>query len=178
MRIEATPLPGLTLIHPSPIRDERGFFSRLWSVADLAVSGLEFAPVQSSISFSDRAGTLRGLHWQAEPHGETKLVRVTQGAVFDVAVDLRAGSPTRGRWFGTELSAANRAALLIPKGFAHGLVTLADDTEVLYVMDTPYVAEAVRGARFDDPAFAIAWPREAAVIGPRDLAWPAWTGEP
>lgn len=178
MRIEATPLPGLLLLMPQPIHDERGFFCRSWSVPDLAATGVDFVPLQSSLSFSQQAGTLRGLHWQEEPHGETKLVRVTQGAVYDVAVDLRPGSPTLRRWFGVELTAQNRTAMLIPKGFAHGLITLQDETEVVYVMDAPYVAPAARGARHDDPAFGIAWPRPPLVIGDRDRSWPDWNGCP
>lgn len=176
MILEPTPLAGLFVVRPEPIRDERGFFARVWSVDEFATAGVAFSPVQSSISASNRAGTMRGMHWQASPHEETKLVRVTQGAVFDVAVDLRAGSPTQARWFGLELSAANRLALLIPPGFAHGLVTLKDDTEVLYAMDTPYAAAFARGARHDDPAFGIAWPRDITVIGQRDRDWPDWTG--
>jgi dTDP-4-dehydrorhamnose 3,5-epimerase len=176
MILEETPLAGLLLVRPEPVADERGFFARVWSSEDFAAAGVTFQPVQSSISVSTRAGTLRGMHWQAAPHGEVKLVRVTQGAVFDVAVDLRAGSATLGRWFGLELSAANRLALLIPRGFAHGLITLADDSEVLYAMDTPYVAASARGARHNDPAFGIAWPRESTVIGARDRAWPNWNG--
>ena len=176
MILEPTPLEGLLVVRPEPVRDERGLFARVWSTEEFAAAGQPFQPIQSSISFSDRAGTLRGMHWQAAPHGETKLVRVTRGAVFDVAVDLRAGSATQGRWFGLELTALDRTALLVPKGFAHGLITLVDDTEVLYAMDAPYVADAARGARHDDPAFGIAWPRAPVVIGARDLAWPSWSG--
>jgi dTDP-4-dehydrorhamnose 3,5-epimerase len=174
MRLDPTPLLGLHVLDPEPIPDERGFFARLWSTDALAEACPGFAPVQSSISVSTRAHTLRGLHWQEGADAETKLVRVTSGAIFDVAVDLRRDSATRGRWFGIELSAANRRSLLIPKGFAHGLLTLADQTEVLYVMDAPHAPASARGARYDDPAFAIAWPAEPDVIGERDLAWPAW----
>ncbi|MFO1149342.1 MAG: dTDP-4-dehydrorhamnose 3,5-epimerase [Alsobacter sp.] len=175
MRAEATPLPGLLVLEIEPVADERGFFARTWSRDEVRAVCPAFDPVQSSVSWSAKAHTLRGLHWQAEPHAETKLVRVTQGAVFDVAVDLRPGSATRGRWFGTQLSAANRRSLLIPRGFAHGLITLADATEVLYVMDAAYAPAAARGARWDDPAFGIEWPAEPAVIGERDRNWPAWS---
>jgi dTDP-4-dehydrorhamnose 3,5-epimerase len=178
MRCEPTPLADLLVLEVEPIADERGFFARTWSREEIAAVCPAFDPVQSSISWSAKAHTLRGLHWQAEPHAETKLVRVTQGAVFDVAVDLRLGSATLGRWFGIELSAANRRSVLIPRGFAHGLITLADETEVLYVMDAAYAPGAARGARFDDPAFAIAWPATPAVIGERDRAWPAWSAPP
>jgi dTDP-4-dehydrorhamnose 3,5-epimerase len=173
--LEATTLPGLMRVRPQPLADERGFFARVWSSDDFAAAGQPFAPIQSSISVSARTHTLRGLHWQEAPHAETKLVRVTRGAVFDAAVDLRPGSPTLGHWHAERLDARNRLALLIPRGFAHGLLTLEDDTEVLYAMDAPYAAEAARGARFDDPAFGIAWPARPAVVGERDLAWPAWT---
>lgn len=175
MILQPTPLDGLFVLEPAPIADERGFFARTWSVDAIADVVPAFAPLQSSISFSDRAGTLRGLHWQEAPAAETKLVRVTQGAVYDVAVDLRPGSATRGRWFATELSAGNRRSLLVPRGFAHGLLTLVDDTEVLYVMDAAHAPALARGARYDDPAFDIVWPAEPVVVSARDLAWPAWT---
>lgn len=173
MIVEPTPLPGLTVIRAEPVADARGHFVRLWCEADFAAAGLAFRPTQVSASFNHRAGTLRGLHWQAEPHGETKLVRATQGRVFDVAVDLRAGSGGYRRWFGLELDAERRDALLIPAGFAHGFITLTDNAEVTYCIDTPYVPAAGRGARFDDPAFAIAWPRPPALVSDRDLGWPA-----
>ncbi len=144
MRIEPTPLPGLMLVRQDRRTDERGFFARTWCAKAFAAAGVDFAPTQMSVSFSERSGTLRGLHWQSEPHAETKLVRVTRGAVFDVAVDLRPGSPTRGRWHGVRLDAEAGDAFLIPKGFAHGLLTLSDATEVLYAMDTPYEAAAAR----------------------------------
>jgi dTDP-4-dehydrorhamnose 3,5-epimerase len=176
MVLEPTPIEGLFVLEARPVTDERGFFARTWSLDTLVAAVPGFMPVQSSASFSHRAGTLRGLHWQEAPHAETKLVRVTQGAAFDVAVDLRPGSPTRGRWYGTELSAENRRSLLIPRGFAHGLLTVSDETEVLYVMDAHYAPAAARGARFDDPAFAIAWPAKPTVVGERDRAWPPWTG--
>lgn len=174
MILETTPLAGLTLLRQERHADERGYFARTFCVAELAAAGFAFSPVQMSASFSARALTLRGLHWQASPHAETKLVRVTRGEAFDVAVDLRPGSITRGQWHGRRLSAANGEALLIPPGFAHGLLTLADETEVLYAMDTPFAPEAARGARFDDPAFAIAWPAPPEVVSAKDLAWPDW----
>ncbi len=178
MKVTTTPLKDLVVLEVEPIADERGFFARTWSRDDIRALCPAFDPLQSSVSWSAKAHTLRGLHWQEEPHAETKLVRVTQGAVFDVAVDLRPGSATRGRWFGAELSARNRRSLLIPRGFAHGLLTLEDDTEVLYVMDAAHAPQAARGACWDDPAFAIAWPATPAVIGERDRAWPAWSPGP
>ncbi|MHB2169787.1 dTDP-4-dehydrorhamnose 3,5-epimerase family protein [Alsobacter sp. R-9] len=175
MILEPTPLPGLVLVRQERREDARGFFARTWCADDFAAAGHPFQPRQMSASFSERAFTLRGLHWQDAPHAETKLVRVTRGAAFDVAVDLRPGSPTRGRWHGVTLDAETGDAFLIPPGFAHGLLTLADRTEVLYAMDVPYEAAAARGARWDDPAFGIAWPAAPRVIAPKDETWPAWT---
>ncbi len=152
MRVVPTPLDGVLLLEPERLTDERGFFARTYDAARLP------PVVQMSTSFNVRAGTLRGLHFQRTPHGESKLVRCTRGAIFDVAVDLRPKSPTVHRWFGAELSADDGRALLIAPGFAHGFQTLVDDTEVLYAMDAPYVGEAASGVRWDDPAFAIAWP--------------------
>jgi dTDP-4-dehydrorhamnose 3,5-epimerase len=169
MRLVATPLEGVMLVEQERLGDERGFFARTYDVELLAPI------VQMSTSFNLRAGTLRGLHFQREPHGETKLVRCTRGAIFDVAVDLRRGSPTRQRWFGAQLSADNGRALLIGPGFAHGFQTLLDDTEVLYAMDAPYVGEAASGVRWDDPAFAIEWPEAppgGRTISARDAAYP------
>jgi dTDP-4-dehydrorhamnose 3,5-epimerase len=171
MRFVATPLPGLVVVEQERLRDERGWFARTFDVAEL------FEVVQMSASFNARAGTLRGLHLQAEPHGECKLVRCTRGAIFDVAVDLRPGSRTRLKWFGMELSAVEGSALLIPAGFAHGFQTLADETEVLYAMDAPYVAEAARGVRWDDPAFGIEWPDPppaGRTMSARDASYPGF----
>ena len=169
---EPTPLPGLMVIRPEPAADSRGHFVRLWCQDDFAAAGLDFRPVQVSASFNHRAGTLRGLHWQADPHGETKLVRASRGRIFDVAVDLRPRSATRSHWFGIELDAERMDALLIPAGFAHGFITLTDAAEVTYCIDTPFKPQAGRGARHDDPAFGIAWPRPPAVISDKDLSWP------
>ena len=169
MILEATPLDGLLVVRPEKHADERGFFARLWCADAFAAAGLTFRPHQISTSFNRAPGTLRGLHWQAAPHGETKLVRAAAGRVWDVAVDLREGSPTRLAWFGLVLDAAEHTGLLIPPGFAHGFLTLSDNAEMLYAIDTPYVAEAARGARYDDPALAIAWPHPPAVIAARDL---------
>jgi len=169
MILRPTPLEGVRVVEPERVHDERGFFARTYDVADLG------PVVQMSTSFNARAGTLRGLHFQADPHGEDKLVRCTRGAIFDVAVDLRPGFPTRHRWFGVELTEENGVALWIPKGFAHGFQTLVDDTEVLYAMSTPYVPGAGRGVRWDDPAFAIEWPKPPAggrTMSERDATYP------
>ena len=167
-----TPLSGLLVVGPEKHQDARGFFARLWCETEFAAAGIDFRPTQISTSFNARAGTLRGMHWQEAPHAETKLVRAAAGRVFDVAVDLRADSPTRYGWFGLVLDAAEHTALLIPPGFAHGFLTLTDAAEVLYAIDAPYAPAAARGARYDDPAFGIAWPGTPVVIGERDLGWP------
>jgi len=170
--LRRTALDGLLVVEPERVADERGFFARTYDVEAL------WPVVQMSTSFNARAGTLRGLHFQADPYGEDKLVRCTRGAIFDVAVDLRADSPTRHGWFGLELSAGNGLALAIPAGFAHGFQTLADSSEVLYAMSTPYVPGAGRGVRWDDPAFAIEWPEPppgGRVMSERDAAYPDLT---
>ena len=176
MIFEATPLEGLLLVKPEKRHDERGYFSRLWCDHEFPAGGVPFAPRQISASYNAAVGTLRGMHWQAEPHAEAKLVRATRGAIFDVAVDLRPDSATRLKWFGASLDEENQFGLFIPAGFAHGFITLAEASEVLYLIDTPFQPEASRGACYDDPAFAIAWPRAPAVISPRDRAFPPVTG--
>jgi dTDP-4-dehydrorhamnose 3,5-epimerase len=173
MIFEPTPLPGLTVMRPQKHTDPRGFFARLWCAEEFAAAGHNFRPAQISASFNAARHTLRGLHWQAPPHGEAKLVRATRGRVFDVAVDLRPGSPTRLGWFGIELDADAHTALLIPDGFAHGFLTLTPAAELLYAIDTAYVPGAARGARYDDPAIGIAWPADPAVIAARDQEWPS-----
>jgi len=152
------PLAGAYTLDIEPRADERGFFARTVCRDEFAKFGLDAGFVQQSISWNPLAGTLRGLHYQAPPHAEDKLVRVTRGAIFDVIVDLRATSPTRGKWFGVELSAENRRQLHIPKGFAHGFQTTAAETEVLYEMTVPFHPDASRGIRWNDPDFGIDWP--------------------
>ena len=149
-------------MEPERIADERGWFARTYCAEELAQLGVNPAIAQCSMSFNARAGTLRGMHYQAEPHAEAKLVRCTSGAIYDVAVDLRRDSRTYMRWFATELSAANGHAMFIPAGCAHGFQTLVDATEVLYQISTPYHAASGRGVRWDDPAFMIAWPEPPA----------------
>jgi dTDP-4-dehydrorhamnose 3,5-epimerase len=166
--LEETSLPGAWIVDLERHGDERGFFARTFDRSEWQARGLNPAVVQCNTSYNVKAGTLRGLHFQAPPHGEPKLVRCTRGAIFDVAVDLRLDSPTRGRWFGIELTAENRRALYIPADLAHGFQTLVDDTEVLYMMGHEYVPESSRGVRWDDPAFGIEWP--AAPSGRRTLS--------
>jgi dTDP-4-dehydrorhamnose 3,5-epimerase len=173
MRFEETPLAGAFVIEPEPISDNRGFFARLYCTKTFAERGLNPHLDQISMSYNAQAGTLRGLHLQRPPHGEAKLVRVTAGAIFDVVVDVRAGSQTFGRWFGVELSAANHRQLYIPEGFAHGFQTLAADSEVLYHISAPYAPESATGVRWDDPQLGITWPApQSATISERDAGLP------
>jgi len=172
MTFTETGLSGLVLIELEPVSDERGSFARTFDSAEWEARKMPSAVVQCSLSRNRRKGTLRGMHYQAEPHSETKLVRCSRGAVYDVAVDLRPGSPTFRLWFGEELSEANGRMLHIPAGFAHGFLTLADESEVVYQMADAYVATSARGVRFDDPAFAIEWPAVPLVISDRDRAYP------
>jgi dTDP-4-dehydrorhamnose 3,5-epimerase len=173
-----TPLSGAYTLEMTRLEDERGFFARSYCAQEFAAHGLPAAMPQSSVSFNARRATLRGMHFRAEPHEEDKLVRCTAGAVFDVIVDLRQGSATHRRWYGTELTAGNRRSLFVPKGFAHGFVTLCDETEVLYMMSTPHVPGFDRGVRWDDPALAIEWPIEPAVVAARDAAYPLLDARP
>lgn len=172
MRFTALDLKGSYLIKPEPVSDERGHFARMFCEEEFAAHGLERRFVQRSISFNHRRGTLRGLHFQQAPHGETKIVRCTAGAVFDVLVDLRPGSPTFGKSVTCELSAANLAMLYIPEGFAHGFLTLTDNAEVYYEISQAFVPEAASGIAYDDPDIGIAWPLAPVVISARDRALP------
>lgn len=172
MLFEELPIRGAWLVSPEPAHDERGLFARLWDEAEFAARGLGPAPVQLNTGWSPRRGTLRGLHWQSADAPEAKLVRVVRGAAFDVVVDLRPGSPTYRRWHGVELTADNRRAVWVPPLCAHGYLTLADDTELQYGATAPFAPAAARGARWDDPALAIAWPAEVRVISERDRSWP------
>jgi dTDP-4-dehydrorhamnose 3,5-epimerase len=172
MRFEAAKVTGAFLIEPEPITDERGFFARIWCRDEFAAHGLNPTLAQANVSFNHRKGTLRGVHYQADPHQEAKLVRCTRGAIWDVVLDLRPDSSTYRAWTGAELSDANRAMLYIPEGCAHGFLTLTDAAEVAYQMSVPYAPEAARGIRYDDPAFGIEWPGEVVVINQRDASYP------
>jgi dTDP-4-dehydrorhamnose 3,5-epimerase len=176
---EPTAIAGVVLVDVDRHDDERGFFARSWCAREFAAAGLPDQLVQCSVSWNVRRHTLRGMHWQAAPHAEGKLVRCTRGALLDVVVDLRPDSSSYLRHVAVELDSCNRRAIFIPPGFAHGFLTLADSTEVLYQMDTFFVPEAARGARWDDPAFGIDWPAEPAVISQRDRTYPdsSWTDE-
>lgn len=168
-----TPLDGVFVIEPELIVDERGFFARTWCEQEFAVRGLETRLVQCSISFNKHSGTLRGLHYQAPPHEEVKIVRCTAGAIFDVIVDLRPGLPTFARHYAVVLSASNRRILYVPRGFAHGFQTLEPETEVAYQMSEFHRPDASRGVRWDDPSFAIPWPAaQNRIIAHRDRTYP------
>lgn len=174
MLFTETKLPGAFIIDLERLADERGFFARTWCADELAAHGLSLAPVQGNLSVNPTAGTLRGLHYQAAPHEEIKLVRCCQGGIFDVLLDLRPASPAYGQWLGIELTAANHRQLLIPGGVAHGFLTLLPDTEVCYEMSARFVPEAARGVRWNDPAFGICWPAAPQLISARDASYPDW----
>lgn len=157
MHIEPTPLTGLVVLIPARFGDDRGFFSESWNKSRLAEAGIEIDFVQDNHSLSASVGTVRGLHMQTPPHAQAKLVRCGRGVLFDVAVDIRQGSPTYGQWFGVELSFENGKQLLVPEGFLHGFVTRAPDTEIIYKCSDYYAPDCDRAVRFDDPAIGIDW---------------------
>jgi dTDP-4-dehydrorhamnose 3,5-epimerase len=169
VRFTETPVAGAFVIDVEPLEDDRGFFARTFDEDELRARGLESDVAQCSVSWNRVRGTLRGLHYQAAPHEETKIVRCTRGAIWDVIVDVQ----TR-QWTAIELTTDNRRALYVPRGVAHGFITLTDDTEVLYMMGARYVPDAARGIAWDDPAFAIGWPLQPAVISDRDRKYPRW----
>lgn len=174
MIFNETSLASVYIIEIEAQVDERGLFARTWCETEFAERGLVSQLAQTSISLTTEVGTIRGLHYQAAPVEETKLVRCTRGAIYDVVVDLRRGSPTRGRYTAVELTAINHRALYIPADCAHGLQTLTAETEVLYAMDVPYHADAARGVRWDDPDLAIEWPLPVSQISPRDRSLPTY----
>lgn len=167
-----TPLPGAFVIEPERLEDTRGFFARTWCQREWEAHGLDPRLVQCSISFNKKKGTLRGMHYQAEPYGEVKLVRCTSGAIYDVIIDLRPQSPTFTQHYAVVLSADNRKMLYVPHNFAHGFQTLDDNTEVFYQMSELYTPEAARGVRWNDPAFRITWPDAQRIIIERDQQYP------
>ena len=172
MRFLETKLPGAWVIELEEIADHRGFFARAWCQRELEAQGLVGRLAQMNFSKNLRLGTLRGMHYQVQPHAEVKLVRCIRGALYDVIVDLRPDSATYLQSLGVELSAENRRMLYVPEGFAHGFQTLVDDTEALYQVSEFYMPQAERGARYDDAAFGIAWPLPVAVISEKDASWP------
>lgn len=172
MIFSPTPLRDAYLVDLEKIEDARGFFARAWCSEEFRKKGLHGDSVQINVGYSRKKGTLRGMHYQVEPHAEVKVVRCTRGAVYDVIVDLRPDSTTASRWFGTELSSENHRMLYVPKGFAHGYLTLTDDAEIYYLTSTPYAPESARGARYNDPSFEIIWPGTVTVISEQDKNWP------
>lgn len=168
MIFRETQLAGLVVVELEPISDERGSFARTFDSAEWEARGMPAGVSQCNLSRNLQRGTLRGMHYQDEPYGESKLVRCARGSIFDVAIDLRPASATFRRWFGLELSSENGCMLSIPEGFAHGFLTLTELSEVEYLMSTPYVPTHARGVRWDDPAFGIEWPAPPLVISERD----------
>jgi dTDP-4-dehydrorhamnose 3,5-epimerase len=172
MLFTETKIPGVFVIELEQRRDERGFFARQWCADEFMRVGLNPRVAQISTARSVMAGTLRGMHYQMSPHAEVKLVRCARGAVFDVAVDLRADSPTFCQWFGIELDDESGRMLYIPEGCGHGYLTLAQNTDLVYQASVPYAPKSATGARHDDLAFNIVWPGAVNVISPQDQNWP------
>lgn len=176
MNIIDTPLSGAFRIEVDALSDERGLFARTYCRETFAKAGLNPDIAQCNTSFNPHRHTLRGMHFQAAPYEEDKVVRCTAGEIFDVAIDLRPGSPTFRQWHGVTLTAQNRTMFYIPKGFAHGFLTLTSNAEVLYLMSTPYQSGVGSGVRWNDPAFGIDWPAEPRMMSPRDAEYPGFTG--
>jgi dTDP-4-dehydrorhamnose 3,5-epimerase len=172
MKFAETRLKGAFIIEPERQEDERGFFARTWCKEEFKRNGLNSRLVQCSISFNKKKGTLRGMHYQVEPHQEAKLVRCTRGSIYDVIIDLRPGSDTFKQWLAVELTSESRKMLYAPEGFAHGFQTLGDNTEVFYQMSELYRPEGAKGVRWDDPAFGILWPEADRIISDRDISFP------
>jgi len=172
MIFKETNLKGAFIIEPEIMADERGFFARTWCAREFEAHGLTPNLVQCNISFNKQKGTLRGMHYQAVPHEEAKVVRCTMGTIYDVIIDLRPNSPTYKRWVSVDMSAENRRMLYIPEGFAHGFLSMEDDTEVFYQMSEFYAPECARGVRWNDPAFNITWPLGVTVISEKDGQYP------
>lgn len=177
MIFSPTRLQGAFLIDLEPRADARGFFARSFCEREFAERGLCVRYPQCNISYNRQRGTLRGMHYNRLPHEEAKLVRCQSGGIYDVIIDLRPGSPTLGQWLGVELTAQNRRMLYIPKGFAHGFLTLSDDAEIFYQMSEPYAPDAGLGLRFDDPGIGIMWPEPVELISERDRNYPDWHPE-
>lgn len=176
MKLLPAGLDGAWVVELERLADDRGWFARSFDATEFGAAGLEAAVVQANISFNERKGTFRGLHYQEEPHGEAKLIRCVTGAVHDVAVDLRPASPTYRRSIGLELCAGDGRQLFLPAGVAHGYLTLEDNTELTYLMSHAHVPDSGRGVRWDDPAFGITLPAEVALIAERDRTFPDFIG--
>lgn len=172
MKVTETKLKGVYVVEPQVFGDARGWFMESWSKRKLAAAGIDVAFVQDNQSYSAEKGTLRGLHYQLNPMCQAKLLRATRGTIFDVAVDIRKGSPQYGAWVGVELSAENKKQLFIPRGFAHGFITLTDDVEVQYKADNYYAPECDGNIRWDDPDIAVAWPIAPVILSDKDTKAP------
>ena len=172
MKFIETKLPGAFVIEPEKKEDKRGFFTRTWCKNELGNHGLKAEIAQVNINFNKQRGTLRGMHYQAAPYGECKIIKCTRGAVFDVVIDLRKDSPTYLDWIGVELTGDNFRMLYVPENFSHGFITLEDQTEICYMVTQFYTPEAERGIRWDDPSFNIKWPLHPQVISDKDSSYP------
>jgi dTDP-4-dehydrorhamnose 3,5-epimerase len=173
MIFHETHLPGVFIIDLERFEDERGFFACSWRASEFEQRGLNHTPKQRNVAFNAQRGTLRGMHFQNQPHEEAKLVQCTRGAVYDVAIDLRPDSPTLHQWVAVELTAENQRMLYIPEGFAHGYQTLTDEATLHYQVSEYYHPESAGGVRWDDPVFGIQWPLPVAVIAERDASYPS-----
>jgi dTDP-4-dehydrorhamnose 3,5-epimerase len=174
MEFAETSLKGAYLVRLKKMEDDRGYFARAWCCDEFSRQGLNPGMLQLNVGFSHSRGTLRGMHYQLAPHAEAKFIRCTRGAIYDVIIDLRDGSPTIGQWYGIELTPENGLMLYAPEGFAHGYQTLVDDTEMYYMTTRPYAPAAARGVRYDDPTFGIRWPLPVSLISASDRAWPVF----
>lgn len=172
MHFSETEIPGAWVIDPAPHGDSRGRFMRAWCIEEMSAHGITFNPLQANMGRSSQAGTIRGLHFQVAPDEEAKLVRCTSGAVYDVLVDLRPGSPTLGRWFGAELTSDNGRMVYVPPMCAHGYQTLSNDTEIYYLTSAMYAPASVRGLRYDDMSVGIHWPLAVQALSEQDAGWP------
>ena len=172
MKFTSTPFPGLYIIELEKNGDPRGFFARSYDAQEFKKLNLKDRFVQTNVSRSRERGTLRGLHYQTPPYAEAKLIRCTKGALYDVVVDLRPDSPTYKQWFGIELTEDNQKQLYVPEGFAHGFITLKEDTEAFYMVSECYHPEAERGVHYNDPQFRIKWPIPVEVVSDKDKTWP------
>ena len=177
MRIIPTAIEGAFIIESDQVGDERGFFSRFYCSDEMAAAGLSSTFVQINNSVAKDPGTLRGIHYQRDPHAETKFLRCLKGAVFDVMIDLRPKSSSYLQWFGVELNDSNRRTIYVPRGCAHGIVTMEADTEILYLVDAKYAPQAEGGIRYNDPFFNIEWPRTPSIVSPKDAKWPDFEPE-
>lgn len=172
MKFTETPLKGAFVIDLEKREDERGFFARAWCQKEFESNGIYRLPVQANMSYNKKAGTIRGMHYQAAPYQESKLIRCINGAIYDVIIDLRKDSPTYKQWFGIELNTKNRTMLFVPEDFAHGFLALEDHSEVMYQVSAFYNFESERIIRYDDPSFNIKWPIEVTVVSEKDITTP------